>query len=212
MTSQQCGLCGLGCGAHPLMQRVAEVDRHFCCMGCMNVYLILSESGVLASGQNVRDTEIFKRSLELGLIAQGDAARRDEPAAAANAPDDMPTRELLVQVTGMWCTSCAWLIEHVVGKERGVLSAQASFASDTVKVTYWPQLLPPQRVLERIEGLGYHAREYSGELETAASEKRDLLLRLGLATFLWANIMSLSQVIYAGYFEPIAESVRRYLP
>lgn len=212
MTSQQCDLCGLGCGAHPLMQRVAEVDRYFCCMGCMNVHLILTESGVLASGQDVRDTQIFKRSLELGLIAQGDGARGDEPAAAANATEDSPTRELLVQVTGMWCASCAWLIEHVVGKERGVLSVQASFASDTVKVTYCPQWLPPQRVLERIEGLGYHAREYSGEMETAAAEKRDLLLRLGLATFLWANIMSLSLVIYAGYSEPIAASVRRYLP
>jgi len=112
----------------------------------------------------------------------------------------------------MWCTSCAWLIEHVLKKERGVVSARASFASDLVKVTYCPQYVPPQRVLERIQGVGYGAREYSGEQETAEAEKRDLLVRLGLAAFLWANIMSLSLVIYAGYFEPIAVSIRHYLP
>jgi cation transport ATPase len=81
-----------------------------------------------------------------------------------------------------------------------------------VRVTYCPQYLPPQRIVEKIEALGYGAHEYSSEQESSAGEKRDLLLRLGLAGFLWANIMSLSLVVYAGYFEPISPSVRRYLP
>ncbi len=205
-----CDLCGLGCGAHPLGQKVSELERHFCCVGCMNVYLILVESGVVASGQDLRETEVFKRSLELGLIARRESPETETGEATANA--DSPTRDLLVQVTGMWCSSCAWLIEHVLRKERGIVAAKASFASDTVKVTYRPQCMPPQRVLDKIEGLGYKAHQYSGEKESGAAEKRDLLLRLGLASFLWANIMSLSLVVYAGYFEPITYSVRRYLP
>src|SRR5208283_5049309 len=209
---RQCDLCGLSCGKHPLTQRVADAERSFCCMGCMNVYLILSESGALAGGQDIRETELFKRSLELGLIAQGDAGDRNESPPPDAELANTPTRELLVQVSGMWCTSCAWLIEHVLVAERGVATAQASFASDMVKVTYCPQYLPPQRVLEKIQRLGYGAREYSVEQEFSAAEKRDLLVRLGLAGFLWANIMSLSLVVYAGYFEPITDSVRHYLP
>ena len=212
MTARACALCGLGCGAHPLLQSVAEQEQCFCCMGCMNVFLILTESGVLARGQDVRDTEIYKRSLELGLIAQGEKGGREDSPEPTVGSGEFPVRELLVQVSGMWCTSCAWLIEHTLRKERGIVSAQASFASDTVKVTYCPQMVPPQRILERVEALGYRAQEYSGERESAAAEKRDLIVRLGIAAFLWANIMSLSLVIYAGYFEPIAESVRRYLP
>jgi len=212
MTFRQCALCGLGCGKYALEQRIADAGHVFCCMGCMNVFLILFESGVVASGQNIRETELFKRSLAMGLIAQGDTAERIQPPPEAQPLPDVSTQELLVQVSGMWCTSCAWLIEHVLKKERGVVSARASFASDLVNVTYCPQYVPPQRVLERIQGLGYGAREYSGEQETAEAEKRDLLVRLGLAAFLWANIMSLSLVIYAGYFEPIAVSIRHYLP
>lgn len=212
MSGRSCDLCGLTCGKHPLKQRIAEVERAFCCMGCMNVYLILAESGVIASGQDVRETEIFKRSLAMGLVAQGD--REVEPAPKSQQPalPETPTQELLVQVSGMWCSSCAWLIEHVLQGERGVVSAQASFASDLVKVTYCPQYVPPQRVYDRIKSLGYGAQEYSAEQEASASERRDLLVRLGLAAFLWANIMSLSLVIYAGYFEPIAVSVQHYLP
>ena len=52
-------------------------------MGCANVYSILLESGVLASGQNIHETEIFRRSLELGLISTPDD--RAEPAITAPA-------------------------------------------------------------------------------------------------------------------------------
>lgn len=212
MTRRTCKLCGLNCGTHPLIQRIANEEHAFCCMGCQNVYLILSESGVLASGQEVRETEIFKRSLALGLIAQGEADPQEDPAPTVWVDSNTPTRELMVQVSGMWCTSCAWLIEHVVGKERGVVSVQASFASDTVKVVYCPQYLPSERVLEKIKGLGYGAHQYADEQDAPAAERRDLLLRMGVAAFLWANIMSLSLVVYASYFEPIAESVQHYLP
>jgi heavy metal translocating P-type ATPase len=178
----------------------------------MNVYLILSESGVLAAGQDVRETEIFQRSLAMGLVAQGGRGAPPRPQPEPPRLAGTPTQELLVQVSGMWCAACAWLIEHVLQGEPGVIAAQASFASDLVKVTYCPQYLPPQRVYQRIQSLGYGAREYSGEQEAAAAERRDLLLRLGLAAFLWANIMSLSLAIYARYFEPIAGSEQRYLP
>ena len=54
-----CTLCGLDSGT-----------AAFCCAGCENVYAILLESGVVASGQNFRDTELFQQSLRLGLISK----------------------------------------------------------------------------------------------------------------------------------------------
>jgi hypothetical protein len=60
--------------------------------------------------------------------------------------------------------------------------------------------------------LGYQSEEYGGENSTAKSEARDLLLRLGVAGFLWANIMAFSTILYVGYFEQIAASANRILP
>jgi heavy metal translocating P-type ATPase len=192
------------------MQRFGEADRRFCCVGCMNVYSILAESGVLASGQDLRETELFKRSLELGLIAQSpaDSPEKNSPAA----PHDSPTEEVLLQVSGMWCSSCAWLIEHSLASLPGLVSAEAFFSSDTVKVKYCPQYLPPNRIVERIARLGYKAQEYTGESEAKEAERRDLLVRFGVAAFFWANIMAFSLVIYASYFEQISSSVRRNMP
>src|SRR5690348_9207604 len=125
-----CDLCGVDCGKHPLTQRIADRDLSFCCLGCVNVYVILFESGAISSGQDIRQTELFQRSLALGLISQRDR-KLDVPE---NMAPSGVSEELLLDVSGMWCSSCAWLIEHVLGKLPGVSSAQVSFASDTAKI------------------------------------------------------------------------------
>jgi heavy metal translocating P-type ATPase len=203
-----CGLCDLPCGRQPLVRSFRSREMFFCCMGCANVYAILLESGAIAAGENIRETEVFRRSLELGLISN--------PSTASAPPIDIdpnaPTQEMLLQVGGMWCSACAWLIEHALRALPGVVSADVFFASDLAKVKYCPQYLPPDTISARIAKLGYQASEYGSESNTAKSEVHDLLLRLGVAAFLWANIMGFSTILYVGYFEQIAASASRILP
>ena len=201
-------MCGLGCGKYPLQQRVADADRFFCCSGCLNVYLILWESGAIRPGQDIRQTELFQRSLKLGLISNRES--RDEPDNSARNETEH-TEEILLHVSGMWCTSCAWLIERAVTRLGGVVRAEASFASDVVKVQYRPQAVSRQRICDCIGSLGYKAQD-AAESANSTREGRDLVIRTGLAAFLWANVMSLSLVLYAGYFEQISGSIRRGLP
>jgi len=201
-----CDLCGLPAGRHPLERRFPGGVRAFCCLGCTNVYSILHESGVLESGIDFRDTELFQESLRLGLISSG-ATRQKE-----TVPDDAEQRETVYHLTGMWCSSCAWLIEHALQSERGLLSAEVMFASDLVKVKYCPQYLPPGRIVSRIAALGYRATEYTGQSTADGAERKDLLLRIGVAGFLWLNVMTLSLVIYASYWEAISDNARRVVP
>ncbi|HTS27617.1 MAG TPA: copper-translocating P-type ATPase [Bryobacteraceae bacterium] len=180
-----CKLCGLDSSVH-----------EFCCAGCENVYAILMESGVIASGQDFRDTEIYRESLRLGLIS-------NRSAEAPDIPENVETREAVFHVAGMWCTSCGWLIEHALARLRGVRSAEVLFASDLLKVRYAPQYLPLERILERVASLGYRATEYQGPGGRTDAERKNLLLRTGIAAFLWMNAMMFSLVIYASYFERI---------
>jgi heavy metal translocating P-type ATPase len=197
-----CRLCGLDSGS-----------AAFCCAGCENVHAILTESGVLESGQDFRDTEIYRQSLKLGLIARGkseSALRADDGQAEAPAPPDL--QEAVFQLSGMWCTSCGWLIEHALERTRGVQSAEVNFASDLLKVRYCPRFLPPGRIVERVKALGYRAAEYTGQSGVTDRERRDLLLRLGIAAFLSMNVMMFSLVVYASYFERVTASFARYVP
>ena len=108
-----CDLCGLAIGRHPFARSFDGEEKSFCCLGCMNVYAILLESGVIASGQDVRETEVFKRSLALGLISNGGQTGKE---SLPPIPADAQTQEVLLQVSGMWCSSCGWLIEHTLKK------------------------------------------------------------------------------------------------
>ena len=154
----------------------------FCCAGCEAVYGILHASGPL-------------------------------PAVPENAiPADTETRDAVFHISGMWCNSCAWLIEHTLSRLRGVQSARVVFTSDLLKVRYAPQYLPPGRIAERVAALGYRAGEYTGPEDRSGAERKDLLLRTGIAAFLSMNAMFFSLVIYASYFETITGGAARYIP
>ncbi|MCC6588515.1 MAG: heavy metal translocating P-type ATPase metal-binding domain-containing protein [Bryobacterales bacterium] len=199
-----CDLCTLEC-RNVLRRSINGAEKYFCCLGCQNVYTILVESGVVSSGRDLRETDLFKQSLKLGLVSTGGGERR-------SIPPDAVTTEMVLSVSGMWCTACGWLIEHAVSKERGVVNVEVAFASDLVRVKYCPQYLPPQRITERIESLGYRAQPYDPNRKEDAALQRDLLLRIGVAGFLWMNVMLFSLPIYASYWEPIWDSARRIVP
>ncbi len=169
--AKECELCGLPGGKRPYTQRVHGQERLFCCLGCMNVYLILSETGL--SGQDFRESELFKRSLEVGLISRGGDQERP-----SNAPEQMASdasaQELVLQVQGMWCTSCAWLIEYALRKMPGVVAVEASFASDLVKVKYQPQFVPPDRIIDELRALDTRRRSSALERKRTRSENRAL--------------------------------------
>ncbi len=179
----ECRLCTLPC----------PEGEPFCCLGCRNVYAILIESGAIREGEDPRQTDLFKRSLELGLISNA----LTNPAHL-QIPADAIEEEKLFHVSGMWCSACAWLIEHVLGKEPAVRHADVFFTSDLLRVRYCPQYLPASRIEERLRTLGYKVSPNNAEARDRTLERRRELLRLGIAAFLWLNVMTLNLSVYLG--------------
>ena len=201
-----CELCGASAAKHPQVQTFREQEKRFCCTGCLNVYAILLESGVIDAGIDLRQTDLFQESQRLGLLGQADEG--DTLAI----PEGAETKEALYQLSGMWCAACGWVVEHALRRERGIVSAEVLFTSDLLKVTYCPQMVPPVTVPERVKSLGYRAAEFGTEQEGDRREWQDMLLRLGIAGGLWMNVMLFSLVIYASYFEGIAGWAQRAVP
>ena len=198
--SINCGLCDLPCGRKPMVRGYDAREIAFCCMGCANVYAILLESGVIASGQNIRETEVFRRSLELGLISNPNT----EPVPPIDIDPQAPTREMLLQVNGMWCSACAWLIEHALRGLPGVVSADVFFASDLAKVKYWPQYLPPDTISARIAKLGYQAVGiWRGEHCRKIGVARSAAAPWCVPPFCGPTSWAFSTILYVGYFEQI---------
>jgi heavy metal translocating P-type ATPase len=182
-SSATCDLCGLDAGAEPYRRN----GLSFCCTGCMTVY---------------------------GILKEGNAAEAPPPEPrpeTAAIPEGAQAEERLFHLSGLWCSACAWLIEHVLRRERGVELVEVLFFSDLLKVRYYPQFLPVSRITSKVRGLGYGIEEYKGDHDSGGAP-RDLILRLGVAAFIWLNVMFLNLGVYVGAFQRLPDAVHRVMP
>jgi len=212
-----CDLCGLA--AHqPLSATVDGAARVFCCQGCRQVYQILSESHALDQGQDPTQTSLYQQCLHMGLIARPDSGSAPAFAAPSLREEDLnpngspsrpapadtlgTTREAAFHVSGLWCASCAWLIERVLGQAKGVTACRVQFASDVVRVTYKPARTAPEDLISVIKRLGYGAELYFGEHGSGdgAKARRMSLVRAVVAIIFAMNVGMFSIALYVGYF------------
>ncbi len=123
------------------------------------------------------------------------------PHASQTAIEEGLSQELSIRIEGMWCVACSWLIEQLVRKMDGVLSAGIYFFSDIAQIKYMPHLVQPQAIIENISRLGYKAS--SVESTPDSDQSRSLVVRLGISAILSMNIMMISFALWAGFFEQV---------
>ncbi|MGO9556947.1 MAG: heavy metal translocating P-type ATPase [Syntrophobacteraceae bacterium] len=224
-----CHLCGLPAGSSNISQPVAGMTVHFCCLGCMYVFQVLynAPGGIT---DDYRNTDLYRACVSAGLIPTGQAEDKNAPLSrpdpagpnsagqhldrprpmAAGDPAGGPTaalieeglsEELSIRIEGMWCVACAWLIEHLVRKMDGVLSAGIFFFSDIARIRYMPHLVQPETIMESISRLGYMASP--AESPPDSGQSRNFVVRLGISAILSMNIMMITFALWAGFFEQI---------
>ena len=185
----------------------------FCCQGCRQVYLMLSEAADAPDPSRFRETDLFRRCVAAGIIPASEAelkrALREQHPVSADVPPatahqtDARDHRLTVNLTidGMWCPACAWVIEETLLRSEGVSAANCNFATDRLRCTYQPEICSPDRIADQIRQLGYQARRPQDP--SRDTEKRRLFIRLAITTFLTMNVMMLSVALYSGFFSQL---------
>src|SRR5260370_4638924 len=108
----------------------------------------------------------------------------------------MPSDSLdsaVLDVRGMWCTSCANALERVLSRHAGVLEAKVNFASESALVQWDPAATSLRDLLADTARLGYECApdgESHDRRAHFAKIKGDLSLRLIIALFfsMWAMV------------------------
>jgi len=141
------------------------------------------------------------------------------PALPVPGADTLDTtREAAFQVGGMWCASCAWLIERAVGRMKGVARCRVYFASDLVKVAYKPARVGPEALAATIRKLGYSAEPYSGDGANTdspqAKARKGLFTRAVVAIAFAVNAGMFQLPFYADFFarQGLSAEAIRWLP
>lgn len=215
-----CDLCGLTIryGQHTL----ADAGRtyRFCCIGCKQVFTMLITASGADDPSLFRESDLFRQCQALGivptsesdLIPDGPPTERpttetanigdnNGPLAFVHHPDSNHLT-LQLKIGGMWCPACAWLIDASLDKLPGILQAGCNFSTDRLRCTYDPVLTSPDRIVDRVERLGYHA-VVPGK-ENRVREKRSETIRFAVSTFLTMNVMMISFALYSGFFSSLS--------
>jgi Cu2+-exporting ATPase len=165
---------------------LADPDERFCCPACELAAKILAGAG-LEQYYEKRDRFAPRPR------PQRDADWSKLPVVRA---DDGTARSEL-RIDGFRCTACAWVCERVMERQPGVRSARVGFTTGRARIEFDPDATELARILEPVTQLGYRP----AALREPARLDRDLLVRLGVATFAAVNVMMLSVATYLGWFE-----------
>lgn len=156
----------------------------FCCAGCEVAAAIIAGAGVGEEYYATRES-----------YAPRPAPREAEgwEGLPVEADVDGSCSARLV-VDGLRCASCVWVVERVLERTPGVLSATVSYATGRTTLRWDPAQVALPALAGRIGALGYRPRALGAE----ARPDRELVVKLGVSAFLGVWLMLLYEGLYAG--------------
>ncbi|MEZ4386409.1 MAG: heavy metal translocating P-type ATPase metal-binding domain-containing protein [Candidatus Krumholzibacteriia bacterium] len=185
-TATVCVHCGgeLGAFHH-------AADGPFCCRGCKSVYELLHAEDL---------TRYY--DLKQGPVPPAPTLRPDSFAWFDRLVDALPasTRDtgpwrLSMDLQGVHCAACVWLLEELFRREAGGLGLRINPTLGTVDLVWDPTRGDLKPYLATVERFGYRLGPPS---KAAPRRSRALLIRMAATIALALNTMMLSLSYYFG--------------
>jgi Cu2+-exporting ATPase len=172
----------------------------FCCHGCHGVYELVHRQSLDAFYSQRCDWQPGRPA-----FAEVDAAD-----FAGEVSSDGRISRIDIVLSGIRCASCVWLVEKVLDRLDGVVSARVNYATRRASIEWRPESIGLDAILRTLSGIGYIPRpgSHGVAVDAFASEKRDLLLRFGTAGFFSMQLMLITIALYAGFFQGIESTYR----
>jgi Cu2+-exporting ATPase len=182
-----------------------------CCAGCEAVANLILQSGQ-SNYYKFRTEKAIRPSEEDSVLA--DAWKRyDERRSLWGSPLKNGRYELLLQVEGIRCAACAWLIRSQLEARDGIDQVQVDVATGFVRINWDPEKLRLSRIAAILAGVGYrpHLPLAGAEAVGRQQERRNALKRLGVAGLGMMQVMMYAAGLYAGDAMGISEGFERFL-
>lgn len=188
-----------------------------CCPGCQAVATAIAAGGL---------ENFYQYRSELSLKPDESAdnyAVYDLPEVNTEFIQKIPSAEseekngdhyrIRLDVSGITCAACAWLIEHHLGSKEGIMTVLINVSAHRANITWQAQKIKLSEILQAFSEIGYQARPVGDDLGTniRQQEKRRYLLKLGVAGLGMMQTGMLAIALYAGAFEGMDESMVVFL-
>ena len=178
----------------------------FCCPGCKAAYDLVRGLGL--------ERYYKQRSIDPGEAAlrpDADDAPRNYCAYVRENDDGLAVLHLMVG--GLHCAACVWLIENVLMRCKGVVSARLNMTTRRLVISWRKDEVSADDLVSKISALGYRLAPYDpAKLEQESTERQNLLLRaMAVAGFAAGNVMLLSVSVWSGSGDDMGPSTRSLL-
>ncbi len=205
-----CFHCGspLPANAH-FAVRVAGAERRVCCAGCEAAATLILSQG-LGRFYDFREPPAARPS-----GSGRNWSIFDRAAALRRYTHELPggERELSLQLEGLHCPACAWLIENSLRREPGVREIHVNAGSARAELRFDPARIACSRLLERVHTLGFLPQPLSfvAGTPTGTAARRAALQRLAVAGFGMMQLMTYAVSLYAGVIQGMAPDLQQFL-
>ena len=182
------------CGDDIIGRAYESEDKQFCCNGCKNVYLLLSENGLdsfyemeSAAGIRPSTSNVHKYDfLEVPEIRERFIDFEDEETI--HVTFFLPT---------IHCSSCIFLLENITKVDPRIISCQTNFTKKEAALVFDKNNLTLAELAILLDRIGY-APNFEEREEVRGGMNKFFLYKLGVAGFAFGSIMLWSFPEYLG--------------
>ena len=171
----------------------AQTESGFCCAGCAYVYRLVHEQG-LAGYYEIKDE--ITAPADAAVFQPRDLAWLETAQAQADAAAGTKPPELTLDVQGISCAGCIWLIARVFQQQPGARDIEANAQLGQMRLRWMRGKFSAAEFARKLQALGYLVGP-AGE-RPAVPETRGLVRRIGLCTAFAMNAMLFTLPVFFG--------------
>lgn len=201
--NNKCIHCGADCGNNPIIWN----DKKFCCNGCLTVYQLLNENK-LYNYYNLEETPGIKVEATTEFGNKYAFLDNNEVKTKLISFTEGGISKVKFYIPVIHCASCIWLLEHLQKLHSGIKHSFVNFARKEVDITFEENKITLRQLVELL-----HSIHYIPDLSQSQSKKTDnksykkLLYKIGLAGFVFINVMTYSLPAYFNG-EPLSDRLQ----
>lgn len=187
-----CVHCGADCGRTPVNWN----GQNFCCNGCKTVYQILNENKLYKYYDLEKTPGIRIDPAEHNT--KYDYLDNEEVSSKLITFSEGDLAKVTLYIPVIHCASCIWLLEHLTRLHPGIRHSTVNFARKEVSITFNRAEIPLRGVVELLDSIHYVpdiSTSIEGLEDRSATDKK-LLYKIGVAGFVFANVMTYSLPAY----------------
>lgn len=202
MEQTTCFHCGDNCD-----KTIIKYDgKSFCCNGCKTVYEIFAENDLTC----YYDLQSSPGAIPKDIQGKYDFLSQENIIEKLTEFNDGKTQIVTLYIPHIHCSSCIWILENLNKLNPHISSSQVNFGKKTVRIIYNAETYSLKEAVLLLSSIGYEPYISLDDFNTGKKYlDRSLIYKLGIAGFVFGNVMFLS---FPEYFEVDEYWLEKYKP